>query len=299
MPPKRTREEESAAAATPTAEQQHQTVVPDDVAPLKRLVEQLHAAKDTSEAAALLDAIARCLLQDVVIEVSDAMYRICEVEAYMLGPAHNDVYAHDNAIQHSSFQWYFHKQGESYKSGSFKGMDLALGDSKSAIGFLIRSIESIEEDKKKQKRSFEGPCVVVNHILEANKCKDIKTFVAEAAAARPAGCQDVFTCKGLRLRWASESERLPLNGDASTVLRGPRVGLVPRRAEQVPWCAVPYRFVLTNLVPGKMKCGFVAHLAATSSTTTVAECAKLVNARASVAQGWWDLCRAAYESDVP
>ena len=60
--------------------------------------------------------------------------------------------------------WYFHKKGGTYKSGSFKGMDLACGDKESNVfaGLLLRAIIDSSE------KLIEGPCLVVDKILELN-----------------------------------------------------------------------------------------------------------------------------------
>ena len=60
--------------------------------------------------------------------------------------------------------WYFHKKGGSYKSGSFKGMDLACGDKDGNVyaGLLLRSVADAAG------KLTEGPCLVVDKILELN-----------------------------------------------------------------------------------------------------------------------------------
>ena len=65
-------------------------------------------------------------------------------------------------------KWYFHKKGGTYKSGSFKGMDLACGDKESNVfaGLLLRAIIDSSE------KLIEGPCLVVDKILELNSYLD-------------------------------------------------------------------------------------------------------------------------------
>eukprot|EP00438_Fugacium_kawagutii_P019613 Skav232786 [mRNA] locus=scaffold614:202164:202508:- [translate_table: standard] len=65
--------------------------------------------------------------------------------------------------------WYFHKKGGTYKSGSFKGMDLACGDKEGNVfaGLLLRAV--IDPSDK----LIEGPCLVVDKILELNGCLDV------------------------------------------------------------------------------------------------------------------------------
>ena len=70
----------------------------------------------------------------------------------------------DMPRQASCGVWYFHKKGGTYKSGSFKGMDLACGDKDRDVfaGLLLRSV--VDADGK----LTEGPCLVVDKILELN-----------------------------------------------------------------------------------------------------------------------------------
>lgn len=138
--------------------------------------------------------------------IAGQQFRIVEVEAYVHSPHHADPYAHgdegsfgnakncqpgcvflfwvpktcfffftavplaliktmiDMPRQATCGNWYFHKKGGTYKSGSFKGMDLACGDKESNVfaGFLLRAIIDSSE------KLIEGPCLVVDKILELN-----------------------------------------------------------------------------------------------------------------------------------
>ena len=60
--------------------------------------------------------------------------------------------------------WYFHRKGGTYKSGTFKGMDLACGDQEQGVyaGLLIRAVVGAAGEL------VEGPCLVVEKILELN-----------------------------------------------------------------------------------------------------------------------------------
>jgi len=60
--------------------------------------------------------------------------------------------------------WYFHRKGGTYKSGSFKGMDLACGDKAGNVfaGLLLRAVIDPLD------KLIEGPCLVVDKILELN-----------------------------------------------------------------------------------------------------------------------------------
>jgi hypothetical protein len=52
-------------------------------------------------------------------------YRFAELEAYYYGPGHLDSFSHRNPLQRENGRWYFHRSGGQYRSGSFKGVDLA------------------------------------------------------------------------------------------------------------------------------------------------------------------------------
>jgi len=54
-------------------------------------------------------------------------FRLVEIEFYLKGGKHNDIFTHCNKDQLSCGEWYFHKQKEGYKGGSYKGLDITFG----------------------------------------------------------------------------------------------------------------------------------------------------------------------------
>lgn len=107
--------------------------------------------------------IANLLLNKTILKVNKKKFRICEIEIYLKDKKHNDEYTHCNKDQSKFGKWYFHKTHKNnYKGGTFKGMDLTLGDktTKRYCGILIRSIYDI-----KKKELIEGPCKCVDKIL--------------------------------------------------------------------------------------------------------------------------------------
>ena len=84
-------------------------------------------------------------------------------------------------MQKESGKWYFHKQGGSYKSGTYMGLDLAFGKgSKAAGGILLRSLVpaslindkafgTIAHNNDLKKDFIEGPCNCVRKVLETTK----------------------------------------------------------------------------------------------------------------------------------
>lgn len=85
--------------------------------------------------------IANDLLNNWVIKVEDALYRITEIEFYYRDEArkHDDSYVHGHKIQKQKGKWYFH--------GS--GIDLTFGDGEAYGGILIRAICQVNEGKGK------------------------------------------------------------------------------------------------------------------------------------------------------
>ncbi|ETO34357.1 hypothetical protein RFI_02738 [Reticulomyxa filosa] len=118
-----------------------------------------------------MEEIARALLHEIVVVIKDQLYRFCEFEFYVLdGTHHSDIFAHCDHLQfHTSCQWYFHKAGNrsvegfhymrtpsekrsewterasSYRSGSYKGLDITIGKMQVTFGgILIRSIQRLK-----------------------------------------------------------------------------------------------------------------------------------------------------------
>jgi hypothetical protein len=122
---------------------------------------------------AKIQEIAKSLLQKYVLVVGDKEYRICEVEFYVNNDNHNDKYTHGDKNQKTFGKWYFHRYPNgAYKSGTYKGLDLTLGNENTFFGILIRSIYDDEEDEM-----TDGPCKTVNKILELNNCSDVKEYM--------------------------------------------------------------------------------------------------------------------------
>lgn len=102
--------------------------------------------------------IADKLLNGTVLLCNGVEYRLCEIEFYLRDEKeHNDEYTHCNPEQSKYGQWYFHKfHNGSLKSGTFKGLDLTLGDG-NYCGILIRSVYKVNT-----KQFIEGPCNTVD-----------------------------------------------------------------------------------------------------------------------------------------
>jgi hypothetical protein len=120
------------------------------------------------------DEIADSLMNNHVLIIGKKRFRIAEIEFYLKSDLHNDQYTHSNDDQMVSNVFYFHKfKTGTYKGGTFKGMDISMGDgdTKTFFGILIRSIYHIKSDTL-----IEGPCKVVDKILELNKSDHLNNF---------------------------------------------------------------------------------------------------------------------------
>ena len=114
------------------------------------------------------DEIASQLLNQISFSIAGQDHRFSEIEFYYQNETHPDPFTHCDRLQLTTEKWYFHRFGNAYRGGSFKGLDITFGDSNSCGGILIRSIENPDG------KIIDGPCLCVNYILE-------KTGFAEVA----------------------------------------------------------------------------------------------------------------------
>ncbi|KAJ3048191.1 hypothetical protein HK097_010798 [Rhizophlyctis rosea] len=146
--------------------------------------------------------IADSLLNDFVLSIKtpteNIYYRLVEIEFYLRDNIHNhdDPFAHGQPMQSTCGQWYFHRRGNSYVGGSFKGFDLTFGRTyppnvpspyynnisppATALfrgGILIRSISRVQSFSTAHTLStssaslVEGPCKCVETIMKHLDCK--------------------------------------------------------------------------------------------------------------------------------
>lgn len=115
------------------------------------------------------------ILNNTILKVKDKKYRICEIEMYYCNDEHPDKYTHCDVLQMEHNKFYPHRFGnKTYKSGTYKCMDIAFGDKKTQtyFGILIRSIENIDTNE-----FYTGPCISVNEILSNYDMKEFKEFM--------------------------------------------------------------------------------------------------------------------------
>lgn len=118
------------------------------------------------------------LLHDCVLIIGSKEHRIREIEMYFTSEQHQDPFTHCHPLQSTSMNWYFHRMNNSpnasYKGGSFKGLDITIGNKNKnfAGGILIRSLEEIQT-----KKIICGPSLCVDYILNTNSCDSVDSFV--------------------------------------------------------------------------------------------------------------------------
>lgn len=173
----------------------------------------------------VVQQIASSLLNKYVLVVGDKEFRIGEVEFYIKNNTHNDQYTHGDVNQKKFAKWYFHRyHGGAYKSGTYKGLDLTLGNDTTYFGILIRSIYDQEENIM-----IDGPCKTVNKILELNGCQDVKQFMSDKKDPLSARTKNNFHLM----------RKTHLN--VEQIYKGPRIGLSDKYPE---WKDVHYRFLI-------------------------------------------------------
>lgn len=85
--------------------------------------------------------LAEIILNKSAIKIIDRIFRICEIEFYKCNEEHRDTYTHCDKDQKTKCHFYFHKyKTGTYKSGTYKCLDITNGDKKTYFGILIRSV---------------------------------------------------------------------------------------------------------------------------------------------------------------
>jgi hypothetical protein len=228
---------------------------------LKELLEfKPEDMKSIEDYEGLFARIAHSMMNEHLLVVNtDYRYRICECEFYLndvdAAKVHPDTFAHGDEMQRLSGQWYFHRFGKTFKSGTYKGLDLTFGKGKQAVGgILIRSIMSVGALNGKHlppKDFVEGPCNSVTRILKHNSPSDkditeVKDFVVLPGFSTDAlaPTSNLLSLKAIR-EHTDEELKLLSNDIPTTLYRGPRVGLTLKRFDEHKcrfWMS-DYRFV--------------------------------------------------------
>ncbi len=129
----------------------------------------------TTSTEKLFEEYAEKLLNQTILKVKDKKYRICEIEMYYRNDNHKDDYTHCDPMQLEFNKFYPHRfKNGTYKSGTYKCMDIAYGnkETNTYFGILIRSIKNIDTNE-----FFTGPCISVNQILSLYGCSEFSDFL--------------------------------------------------------------------------------------------------------------------------
>jgi hypothetical protein len=185
-------------------------------------------------------AVAARLLNSTDLLVNGEPYRFAELEAYYFGPGHPDPFTHRDLLQIQNGRWYFHRTAGEYRTGSFKGVDLALGDGKALFGMLVRTIVAPDGTV------IDGPSLTVDHILARTGQPDVPTLDA-LIAGRPAW--DASSPLALRESAAPRDQEVYQTSRIGITLRRSRKG----RADTPQYVARPYRFLTEPRRIGKGK----------------------------------------------
>ncbi len=169
------------------------------------------------------------LLNGSQLLVGGKAHRFTEVEVYYNGEGHADPYAHCDPIQLHCGRWYFHRTNGVYRSGSFKGFDLAFGDGRNYGGILIRGLE------KPNGELVDGPSLCVDYLLDAT--------AAETVAR-------LDKAIGTRVAWEAGNSLLLCEAEGleqRPVCRSARVGITLKRRrgnkDMERFVLKPYRYL--------------------------------------------------------
>ncbi|ANB50284.1 hypothetical protein [Powai lake megavirus] len=183
--------------------------------------------------------LADYFLNKCYLVINGTKWRLIEIEFYLYNKNHSDPYVHCDNDQLLNNTFYFHRfKNGTYKSGTFKGMDITLGCSKigAYFGILIRSIQRVSTGEV-----IEGPCNTVNKILS----KFGFTKITELTGNK-------------NLNIFDKKQKLYLKPTNSlikqTIYYGPRIGLSDKYLE---WRDKYYRYVVHKNMIKKKKTSLV------------------------------------------
>jgi 3-methyladenine DNA glycosylase Mpg len=174
----------------------------------------------------IIQKIAEAIFMKYVLIVENKEFRICEIEFYVKNNNHDNKYTHSDSLQKTFGKWYFHRYPNgSYKSGTWKGIDLTLGNNNTFFGVLIRSIYDSDVDEM-----IEGPCKVVNLILQLSCDKnDVKEYMENKKSP--------LSARSIKNFYLKRKQNLSIE----TIYKGPRIGLSDKYPE---WKTINYRFII-------------------------------------------------------
>lgn len=228
-----------------------------------------------------INKAAQFLTQDVVLKIGGCNYsRLTEIEFYFTTTKtkiHPDPFTHQHKNQLECGKWYFHrsstKDNAPYKSGTYKGLDIAIGSIGGDIvengfakvekvfgGVLIRGLMSFNQTTNTFS-TVDGPCKCVEHILkESGFGEGIEKLVESGLNGNLAVDENEnVLCLVPKSKLPSELQtKLFPNGVYQNIYSGPRVGLTLKKKdhsnERQQFIMKPYRF---HIAPTETKKGKV------------------------------------------
>jgi len=94
------------------------------------------------------------------IYIAGIPHHIAEIELYYYSSEHPDTFIHKHELQRETGKWYFHRSGKSYRGGTFKGLNITIGDGTNYGSLLIRGLICLSSGEV-----IKGPCRCVDYIL--------------------------------------------------------------------------------------------------------------------------------------
>lgn len=165
-----------------------------------------------------------------------------EVEHYQ----NDDPYTHCDREQYQNGTFYFHRiNGKGFKEGSFKGMDITAGSGDRCNAYLIRSIGTDTE-------IIEGPCLVVQKILQILGYAKVKEFHSEYVKVNP----DLSVHNEDSGFYLELVRTAPEDSNGTNIDASPRVGLKFKpmtdftAKDVLKWCMAPLRY---TVIPNRLK----------------------------------------------
>lgn len=203
-------------------------------APFSAALRALIPPVEAGEAAYLpaFRRLAALLLGGATWFIGGQAHRFTEIELYWNGPAHPDTFTHGDPMQRELGRWYFHRSGATYRGGTYKGLDLAIGRDDVHAGILIRGAERISDGSLGM--LVDGPSMVVDHILATTGHRTIDALVS-------AFDRSVDLAPGSPLYVSIEDPPREIE-----VAESPRIGLTLKRGilgARARFVARPYRFL--------------------------------------------------------
>ena len=211
----------------------------------------------------MADALLNHTLLVIKTPKSTNYYRVSEIEFYFNDySTHKDTFTHGDEMQRKEGRWYFHKQnGQAFKSGTYKGLDLSIGKGDKAVGgILFRAMMPvrISGDGGGSKKDFiEGPCLLVDKILSDSQPEESKSFDLNALHKL-----STFSSTCDAFDQTSIVHLLPLNGKSLSIFLPkrdlvccPRVGLTLKKFDEHKkgfWMS-DYRYLIYPEFHAKMK----------------------------------------------